>query len=102
MSKLFFWKKYGSEIPYLPTVWTYVQNFVVFFSSESSPKLNTQMKFARKKSVKRKEQTEQKMLTFEIDEKGKLQEPIFKLWNINPKSLRRGGGGMNENRELKR
>ena len=27
----FFWKKYGSEIPYLPTIWTYVQIFVVFF-----------------------------------------------------------------------
>ena len=27
----FFWKKYGWRIPYLPTVWTYVQNFVVFF-----------------------------------------------------------------------
>ena len=24
----FFLKKYGSEIPYLPTIWTYVQNFV--------------------------------------------------------------------------
>ena len=29
--KIFVWKKYGSEIPYLPTVWTYVQAFVVFF-----------------------------------------------------------------------
>ena len=28
LSKLFFLKKYGSEIPYLPTIWTYVQNFV--------------------------------------------------------------------------
>ena len=27
----FFWKKYGSEIPYLPMIWTYVQIFVVFF-----------------------------------------------------------------------
>ena len=26
----FFWKKFGSKIPYLPTVWTYVQSFVVF------------------------------------------------------------------------
>ena len=31
LSKLFF----GSEIPYLPTIWTYVQNFVVFL--ECSP-----------------------------------------------------------------
>ena len=31
LSKLFFWKKYGLEIPYLPTIWTNVQNFVVFF-----------------------------------------------------------------------
>ena len=30
LSKLFFWKKYGSEIPYLPTIWTHVQSFVVF------------------------------------------------------------------------
>ena len=30
-SKLLLWKKYGSEIPYLPTIWTYDQNFVVFF-----------------------------------------------------------------------
>ena len=30
LSKLFFWKKYGSKIPYLPMVWTYVQTFVVF------------------------------------------------------------------------
>ena len=27
----FFWKKYGWEIPYLPTIWKYVQNFIVFF-----------------------------------------------------------------------
>ena len=27
----FFLKKYGSEIPYLPKIWTYVQIFVVFF-----------------------------------------------------------------------
>ena len=26
----FFLKKYGSKIPYLPKVWTYVQSFVVF------------------------------------------------------------------------
>merc|ERR1711867_361580 len=26
----FFWKKYGWRIPYLPTVWTNIQNFVVF------------------------------------------------------------------------
>ena len=31
LSKLFFWKKYGSEIPYLPMIWTYVQIFVGFF-----------------------------------------------------------------------
>ena len=31
MSKLFFQKKYGSEISYLPADWTYVQTFVVFF-----------------------------------------------------------------------
>ena len=31
LSKLFFGKKYGSSIPYLPTVWTYVKSFVVFF-----------------------------------------------------------------------
>ena len=31
LSKLFFQKKFGSKVPYLPTVWTYVQNFVVFF-----------------------------------------------------------------------
>ena len=31
LSKLYFWQKYGSKIPYLPTVWTYVQTFVVFF-----------------------------------------------------------------------
>ena len=31
LSKLFFRKKFGSKVPYLPTVWTYVQNFVVFF-----------------------------------------------------------------------
>ena len=30
-SKLFFQKKFGSKVPYLPTVWTYVQNFVGFF-----------------------------------------------------------------------
>ena len=30
LSKLFFWKKFGSKTPYLPTVWTYVQSFVVF------------------------------------------------------------------------
>ena len=30
LSKLFFGKKYGWEIPYLPTIWTYVRNFVVF------------------------------------------------------------------------
>ena len=30
LSKLFFWQKYGSKMPYLPTVWTYVQTFVVF------------------------------------------------------------------------
>ena len=30
LSKLFFQKKFGSKVPYLPTVWTYVQNFVVF------------------------------------------------------------------------
>ena len=29
--QLFIWKKYGSEIPYLPTVWTNVQNFIGFF-----------------------------------------------------------------------
>ena len=37
----FFWKKFGSKIPYLPTVWTYVQSFVVFLfgtlSLESAP-----------------------------------------------------------------
>ena len=27
----FFWKKYGSEIPYLPMIWTYVKIFVSFF-----------------------------------------------------------------------
>ena len=31
LSKLFFGKKYGWEIPYLPTIRTYVRNFVVFF-----------------------------------------------------------------------
>ena len=31
LSKFFFWKKFVSKIPYLPTVWTYVQSFVVFF-----------------------------------------------------------------------
>ena len=31
MSKLFFQKKCGSEIPYLPAVWTSVQIFVVCF-----------------------------------------------------------------------
>ena len=30
LSKLFFLKNYGSEIPYLPMIWTYVQIFVVF------------------------------------------------------------------------
>ena len=35
MSKLFFQKKYGSEIPYLPAVWTHVQTFVVFFLKAS-------------------------------------------------------------------
>ena len=30
LSKLSFWKKYGSKIPYLPTLWTYVQNSVAF------------------------------------------------------------------------
>ena len=29
--QIFFLKKYGSEIPYLPMIWTYVQIFVVFF-----------------------------------------------------------------------
>ena len=28
---MLFWKKIGSEIPYLPMVWTYVQIFVGFF-----------------------------------------------------------------------
>ena len=40
MSKLFFWKKYGSEIPYLPTIWTYFQNFLVFFNPLLSAKLD--------------------------------------------------------------
>ena len=31
-SKLFFWKKYGSEIPYLPMICTYVQFFFFFWS----------------------------------------------------------------------
>ena len=31
LSKLFFQKKFGWEVPYLPTVWTYVHTFVVFF-----------------------------------------------------------------------
>ena len=31
LSKLFFQKKFGSKVPYLPTVWTYVQNFIIFF-----------------------------------------------------------------------
>ena len=31
LSKLFFRKSLASKVPYLPTVWTYVQNFVVFF-----------------------------------------------------------------------
>ena len=31
-SKLFFLKKYDSEIPYLPKIWTFVQNFVIFFN----------------------------------------------------------------------
>ena len=35
MSKLFFWKKFGSKIPYLPTVWTYVQSFLFFFRTLS-------------------------------------------------------------------
>ena len=30
LSKLSSWRKYGSKIPYLPTIWAYVQNFVVF------------------------------------------------------------------------
>ena len=30
-----FLEKYGSEIPYLPMIWTYVQIFVVFFSDLS-------------------------------------------------------------------
>ena len=29
----FFWKNYCWRIPYLPTIWTYVQNFVVFFGA---------------------------------------------------------------------
>ena len=29
--QIFFWQNCGSKIPYLPTVWTYVQTFVVFF-----------------------------------------------------------------------
>ena len=33
LSKLILWKNYGSEMPYLPTIWTYVQNFVVFFNA---------------------------------------------------------------------
>ena len=33
MSKLFLWKKYGSEVLNLPTVWTYVQTFVFFFNA---------------------------------------------------------------------
>ena len=36
----FFWKKYGSEIPYLPTIWTYFQNFLVFFNPLLSAKLD--------------------------------------------------------------
>ena len=36
LSKLFFQKKFGSKVPYLPTVWTYVQNFVVFFGGTLS------------------------------------------------------------------
>ena len=31
LSKLFFQKKFGWEVPYLPTVWAYVHTFVVFF-----------------------------------------------------------------------
>ena len=31
LSKRFLWKKFGSEISYLPTIWTYVQNFEVYF-----------------------------------------------------------------------
>ena len=43
MSKLFFQKKYGLEIPYLPTIWTYVQNFLffqyrIFWITNQSPK----------------------------------------------------------------
>ena len=41
MSKLFFWKKYGSKIPYLPTVWTYVQNFCSFFWDPSLRRSNS-------------------------------------------------------------
>ena len=39
LSKLYFWKKYGWRLPYLPIVWTYVQSFVVFFMG-LSPKLS--------------------------------------------------------------
>ena len=45
LCQIFFWKKYGSELPYLPTVWTYFQTFVVFFS-EGSPKLKAETSWA--------------------------------------------------------
>ena len=36
----FFLKNHGSEIPYLPTIWTYFQNFLVFFNPLLSAKLD--------------------------------------------------------------
>ena len=44
LSKLFFLKKYGSIIPYLPMVWTYVQSFVVFFIWDSLLRGNVKRK----------------------------------------------------------
>ena len=40
LSKLFFRKKYGSKIPYLHTVWTYIQTPKLVFSIQSMVGLN--------------------------------------------------------------
>ena len=44
----FFWKKYGSKIPYLPKVWTYVQTFVVFFLLKASLTKSCQITISKK------------------------------------------------------
>ena len=42
-----FWKKFGWRIPYLPTVWTYVQNSVCFFWDPLLIYINTEVVICR-------------------------------------------------------